>query len=170
MSTVKVKWIKDLTIIGEATPKSVYFDNRYKEHTKMEGSAPTDVFLMSIVGCSLMSAVSILDKQMVKFDGIEASIEAETQSSVDNPYHFTRFRISYNLENVTDGDFDKISKAIELSHNKYCPMIFMAEKIAPVQYEIFVNNTLINKSENWEDKVLPICDSEICDNYYTYTK
>ena len=166
MSTVKARWIKDLQIVGNANHENVNFDNRYKDHTELEGSAPTDVFLLSIIGCSTMASVAVLNKTGIAFGGVDTEIEAETQSSIDNPYHFTRFRIKYNFSKVNEEDCAKLKEAVKLSHNKYCPMVFMVEKIAPVQYEIYIDDTLAFKSENWESKALPICDNEICDNYY----
>lgn len=168
MNTIKAKWLKDLVISGKANHKEIYFDSRHKEHVDLEGAAPTRVFLMSIIGCSTMSIVAKLNKEELRFDGIESSIEAETESSIDKPYLFTRFRIKYFVEGVSENDEQQLLDYIEMCHQKYCPMVYMAEKISPVQYEIIIDDNIIFKSSNWTEKKQTTCDNEICDKYYAY--
>ncbi len=166
MSEAIVKWKKDLTFRGETNHKEIMFDSRYKDHTELEGSAPSDVFLLSIVSCSSMGTVMTLNDQNIKFANFEAKINADTESSQQNPYHFTRFRIEYYLESIEDTT--KIVEAINTSHEKYCPMVYMAEKIAPIQYEVFVDGKLFHQSPNFQQKQTVVCDSEICDVYYDF--
>lgn len=168
MNEIKVKWIKGLIVEGEALHKSIRFDTRHKDHNELEGSSPTDVFLMSIISCSTMAAVASLDSNNVLFKGVEAVIEVDTESSIDTPYQFTRFRIKYFFQEVDIEQEASLIEAVQLSHTKYCSMIFMAEKIAPVQYEIINSDVSIHKSSNWKENSVAKCESEICDIYYAY--
>lgn len=168
MNTIKTKWLKDLIIIGKANHKEISFDSRHKDHVDLEGSAPTRVFLMSIIGCSTMSIVATLNKEKLPFGGIEALINVETESSIDKPYGFTRFRLKYFVEGVSETNQQQLLDCIEISHQKYCPMVHMAEKISPVQYEVSLDGNLIFKSSNWKEREITSCDNEICDSYYAY--
>ena len=166
MSELIVKWEKGLVFAGQASNREVMFDNRYKDHTELEGTAPSDVFLLTIASCSSMGTVMSLNNQDVTFSGFKTTISADTESSQQNPYHFTRFRIEYYFESLNDTD--NIIEAINISHAKYCPMVFMAEKIAPIQFEVFVDGKLFHQSPNFQPEQTVICDSEICDNYYDF--
>lgn len=166
MSKASVKWVKDLLVEGQSNHNVIPFDSRYKDHQQREGSAPTNVFLMSIVGCSIMGTVFAMDKNNIKFEGVDANIEALYDSTVDIPYNFTLFRIEYHFTGVKD--VKGAIESVEMSHDKYCPMIYMAKKIAPVQYEIWFDGELQHKSANWVEKQISKCTGEICDSYYAY--
>lgn len=168
MNEIKVKWVNNLVLEGSAEHKNIYFDSRHKDKTELNGSSPTNVFLLSIIGCSTMSSVAALHRNDVMFKGVETFIDTDTESNIDNPYHFTRFRIKYIFQEVDKEQEESLIESVKVSHQKYCPMVFMAEQIAPVQYEILNNDTLIHKSENWIEKNIPECDSEICEKYYAY--
>ena len=47
----------------------------------------------------------------------------------------------YNVECGTEDDQAKVSRAIDLTHEKYCGMVQMLRRIAPVSHEIAVVST-----------------------------
>ncbi len=168
IETIKTTWLNDLHFRTNIDRETINFDARYKDIDSKDGAAPLRVFLSSIIACSSMMAASVLKDQSIKFKNFHSDIETEHESSQQNPHHITRFDIRYFFEGLTANDEKIAIDAIKQSHEKYCPMIVMIEKIAPVQYEIYNDNKLIGQSENWRDKDPHVCTTDICDSYYSY--
>ena len=47
----------------------------------------------------------------------------------------------YNVECSSEDDQAKVGRALELTHEKYCGMMQMLRKVAPVSHEIAVVST-----------------------------
>lgn len=47
----------------------------------------------------------------------------------------------YNIECDTEDDQAKVGRAVTLAHEKYCGMMQMLRKVAPVSHEIAVVST-----------------------------
>ena len=56
-------------------------------------------------------------------------------------YAFKSFHVVYNIECDTEDDQAKVSRAVTLAHEKYCGMMQMLRKVAPVSHEIAVVST-----------------------------
>jgi putative redox protein len=54
---------------------------------------------------------------------------------------FKSFRIVYNVQCECENDQMKVSRAINLAHDKHCGGVQMLRKIAPVADEIAIVNT-----------------------------
>ena len=54
---------------------------------------------------------------------------------------FKSFHVVYNIECDTEDDQAKVSRAVTLAHEKYCGMMQMLRKVAPVSHEIAVVST-----------------------------
>ena len=54
---------------------------------------------------------------------------------------FKSFRIVYNVQCECENDQMKVSRAINLAHDKHCGGVQMLRKIAPVTDEIAIVNT-----------------------------
>lgn len=168
MEKVKLSWIQDLYFKGATTSNVVVpFDSHIIDPTKRKGANPTDVFLMSILGCASMSSVSLLKKMRIDFSDFSSEIEGVVGSSFDHPFYFTRFVIHYNIYGSEELNKERIQEAINKTHEKYCPMVYMASKIGPVSFSIALNDTVFYKSDNWEDIDRECPGSEICSEYYS---
>ena len=59
-----------------------------------------------------------------------------------NPKAYTSsFHVVYNVECSSEDDQAKVGRALELTHEKYCGMVQMLRRIAPVSREIAVVST-----------------------------
>ena len=54
---------------------------------------------------------------------------------------FKSFHVVYNIECDTEDDQAKVGRAVTLAHEKYCGMMQMLRKVAPVSHEIAVVST-----------------------------
>jgi len=79
-------------------------------------SAPMELLLMSLGGCTGMDVAAILAKMKQPLEDIQ--IEVKGTMREDHPHAYTDIHIHY----LVKGDVaqDKLERAIELSQEKYC--------------------------------------------------
>jgi putative redox protein len=83
----------------------------------LAGSAPKELLLMSLAGCTSSDVVPILKKKRVPLQGYELRVKAVEKD--EHPKIFTEIHIEY----IFYGDGIKpadVERAIELSTTKYC--------------------------------------------------
>jgi putative redox protein len=91
--------------------------------------------LTALAGCTAMDVISILRKMKVEPDSF--SVETEADLTDDHPKIFKAIRIVYRLRGKGI-DKDKVKKAVELSQEKYCGVSAMLKMVAPIDYEIVI--------------------------------
>ena len=97
------------------------------------GSSPKRLVLAGLAGCSGIDVASILEKMRVTYDSLYIDVEADLTD--EHPKVYSHIRMTYHFK----GDklkVDKIARAVELSHTKYCGVTAMLSKNCPVDYEI----------------------------------
>jgi putative redox protein len=88
------------------------------------GMTPMELLLISLASCSAMDVVAILRKKRQLVEGLEVHVRGQRQA--EHPTVFT----SINLEYVVHGsevDPQAVTRAIELSRERYCPVWAMLE-------------------------------------------
>lgn len=112
------------------------------EELRCDELAPKALMLYAGVKCAALSALHIMRRERVAPERFEISMAGEIgEATVQEPSVFTSFHVVYNVECDTDDDQVKVSRAIKLAHEKYCGMVRMLSRIAPVTYEIAVVST-----------------------------
>jgi putative redox protein len=89
-----------------------------------EGMTPMELLLISLASCSAMDVVAILRKKRQPVDGLDVRVRGRRQ--IEHPTVFT----AINLEYVVHGDGvdpQAVTRAIELSRERYCPIWAMLE-------------------------------------------
>jgi putative redox protein len=88
-----------------------------------EGMTPMELVLIGLAGCSAMDVAAILRKKRQPVERLEVRVRGQRQT--EHPTVFT----SINLEYVVHGDVDAqtVTRAIELSRERYCPVWAMLE-------------------------------------------
>ena len=90
----------------------------------------------------LLTAMAIMEKERVSPTRFELSISGELDTeTVQSSSVFKSFRIVYNVQCECENDQMKVSRAINLAHDKHCGGVQMLRKIAPVADEIAIVNT-----------------------------
>ena len=97
--------------------------------------SPMQMVLIGLAGCTAMDVISILRKMKVKPD--DFSVEAESEVADDHPKVFTKIKITYRLKGK-DLPRNKVEKAVDLSMERYCGVMAMLQKAAPVEHEIVI--------------------------------
>ena len=94
-----------------------------------------------IVGV-LNDRLMIMDKERFRPKRFEIGISGElSDETPQSESTFKSFHVVYNIECDTEDDQAKVSRAVTLAHEKYCGMMQMLRKVAPVSHEIAVVST-----------------------------
>ena len=103
---------------------------------------PKELLLCAAAKCAALTALGIMDKERVKPRRFEVSVEGKLSTDTLRAESvFTSFDVTYNAEAASSDEHIKISRALNLGHDKYCGMVKMLKQIAPVSHEISIVTT-----------------------------
>lgn len=95
---------------------------------------PMNTFLTGLCACTASDIVDIAVKMRVRLGGLVVRIEDERRA--EPPRCYTRLRMVYTVRGVDTQDHDKIRRAVELSHEKYCSALNSIRKDIAVETDI----------------------------------
>ncbi len=102
-----------------------------------KGLRPKAMMLSSLAGCSGLDVVSILDKMKVGVDDFKMDVEGQLTDEHPKYYHTVTVDYHFYGSNLDEG---KITKAVNLSVDKYCGVMEMFRKFAEVKTNIHFHN------------------------------
>ena len=109
---------------------------RTENGTGCDAMNPKTLMLYAAAQCSAQTALMITPKRFeISYSG---DLSAET---VQSESVYRSFHVVYNVECSSEDDQAKVGRALELTHEKYCGMVQMLHRIAPVSREIAVGST-----------------------------
>jgi putative redox protein len=151
----KVIWSKGMSFTGTAnTGFEVPLDSDASVGGANGGFRPLELMAVSLAGCTAMDVISILRKKQQDVIDFEVRVHADQQD--DHPHVFTQAVITY-LITGRDVAESALTRAIELSATKYCPVQAMLTEVFPIsmEYEIFENEggtKVMKKKGIWTPK------------------
>lgn len=138
---VKVTHIKGMHFEGEGQSKiRTQIDSSVTNGGTGIGSSPMELVLMAIAGCSGMDIVSILEKMRVSYQRFEINVQGDR--AAEHPRIFTDIEVGYRFwgEGLKNEKvLAQITRAIELSMEKYCSVANMIDKVANLTYKVEIN-------------------------------
>ncbi len=103
---------------------------------------PKALLLYAGAKCAGMTAMKIMEKERIRPKRFEISMAGELSTdTVQAESTFLSFNVVYNVECDTEDDQAKVSRAINLTHEKHCGVVRMLRKIAPVSHEVAIVST-----------------------------
>jgi len=113
--------------------KTVLMDTSPENGGHSSGLSPKAMMLSSLAGCSGLDVVSILDKMKVEV----ADFKMDTYGELTNehPKYYHTVSVEYHFHG-TNLDEQKITKAVNLSIDKYCGVMEMFRKFAKINTSI----------------------------------
>ena len=134
MITTTTKWVEALSFDATAdSGHTVRIDTSVEGGGMGTGMNPKKMLLGALSGCSGMDVVDILKKMKVVFSKLE--IVSEAEQTEDHPKVFTFINMIYRIDAGSE-DFDKVKRAVSLSHEKYCGISAMLSKHCTIDYTI----------------------------------
>ena len=100
------------------------------------GARPMEMILMGLGGCSAIDIVLILQKQRQVIQDMTISIEAERVPN-ETPSVFKTIHVHYNFKG--DLQIEKVTRAIELSMEKYCSVTAILNKTAVITHSFTIS-------------------------------
>jgi len=132
---VTTSWMEDLAFDSEVNGHHIVLDADDSVGGKDRGPRPKNLVLASLTGCTGMDVISILNKMRVKVDSFR--VIADGEAATEHPKVFTKIHLIYEFKGK-DLPMDKLTKAVELSQNRYCPVSAMLKNVLDLSYEIKV--------------------------------
>ena len=123
---VTIEWCHDTTF-------------RLANDKKCEELNPKELLLYATAECAGITVLSILAKERIKPKSLEIELSGELDTdTVMAKSIYNEFHIRYNAECRHIEEQSKVSHALRLANEKYCGMLQMIGKIAPVSHEISI--------------------------------
>jgi putative redox protein len=97
------------------------------------GPRPKPLLLVSLGGCTGMDVISILKKMRVEPDYFNVRLEGEVTE--EHPKHFTKIHLIFEFRGK-DLQIDKLQKAIDLSKERYCGILYTLQQVIELTSEI----------------------------------
>lgn len=120
-------------VTGSGFPVS--FDTLSPEEGGM-ASSPTETVLAALAACTAMDVASILRKKRQRVDRYEISVTA-TKADAD-PKVFTSIVVEHQVSG--DVSAEAMSRAVELSATKYCPVSAMLSASVSIEHRYAIHD------------------------------
>ncbi len=95
------------------------------------GPSPMDLVLMGVAACMAIDVRVILERGRVPFDSLDVIAEGGRRESP--PRHYKNLRLVFSVTGVPPGSRPKVERAIALSREKYCSVLFSLRQDIPVE-------------------------------------
>lgn len=116
---------------------TVLIDTSEENGGTNKGLGPKAMMLSSLAGCSGLDVVSLLNKMRVEIDDYKMEVEAELTDEHPKTYHTVTVDYHFYGSNL---DEKKITKAVELSKEKYCGVMEMFRQFSKINTNIHFHN------------------------------
>ena len=133
--TIRSKWKGNLAFESMVGDHAVVTDAPVQFGGDDSGASPKKLMLAALAGCTGIDVASILEKMRVKIDDLVITVEAEATEEVPSVYKEMHITYTFKGESL---DENKLSKAVQLSHDKYCGVSMMYENFLKISWEITI--------------------------------
>lgn len=116
---------------------SVLIDTSEENGGTNKGLGPKAMMLSALAGCSGLDVVSLLNKMRIVIDDYKMEVEGELTDEHPKTYHTVTIDYHFYGSNL---DEKKITKAVNLSLEKYCGVMEMFRQFAKMNTNIHFHN------------------------------
>ena len=123
-------------IVINMTPERDFMLN---DGAKLEKLNPKEMLLYAAADCAGRTILGLLKEHSQEMLSMEITMEGTLSTPVlQAESRYTSFNIIYNIECHTLKNQIIISRAVNLAHDKYCGLLQMLRKIAPLSHELSI--------------------------------
>ncbi|NOQ75510.1 MAG: OsmC family peroxiredoxin [Crocinitomix sp.] len=134
--TVKATWHGNMHFTSESNEGVVNLDASEEFGGTDSGLRSKSLMLTSLAGCTGMDLGSLIKKMRIAVDGITIIVTAELTDQHPKIYKSTHIVYHFTGENL---DREKLTKAVNLSVERYCGVIEMFRAFSEVTNAIKFN-------------------------------
>ncbi len=115
---VALRWTGGLEFEGgPADGPSIVVDGDSKR-----GPSPMDLALTAVAACMAIDVKLILEKMRAPLETLDIAAQGERVDG--QPRRFSGVRLAFRVGGLDEADLDKAERAVELSREKYCSVLF----------------------------------------------
>ena len=119
---------------------TLYMDNeghfRLDDGRMLDELNPKEMMLYAAADCAGRTIVSLLKEHTATLKSLTITLEGTLSTpALVAESRYVNFNIIYNAECHTLKDQIVISRAVNLAHDKYCGLVQMLRRIAPLAHE-----------------------------------
>lgn len=130
---VRIKWVEDVSFVGESeTGHAVVLDGAPENGGRNIGMRPMEMLLIGMGACTAFDVVTILKKSRQPIVDCVAEIEAERANEI--PKVFTKIHVHFVItgDNLNE---TQVERAVKLSAEKYCSASIMLSKSVEITHD-----------------------------------
>jgi len=135
-SQVTSTWLNKMSFEMEVGEHKFMVDADESVGGENKGPRPKPLMLAALAGCTAMDVVAILAKMRVEF--IDFKVHVDGELTEEHPKYYKSMHIIYEFTGK-DLPLDKLSKAVDLSKERYCGVNAFYSKVIEVTSEIKIN-------------------------------
>ena len=125
--------VNGMSLSSNLPDGEVLLDVPVEEGGNGKGVKPKPLMLSALAGCTAMDVVSLLKKMKVTYSHFEVKVKATLTD--EHPKHYSDVNVEYVFKGE-DLNKERIQRAVELSFEKYCGVIYMFKQFATVHYSV----------------------------------
>jgi len=130
-----VSWIGDMAFKTEVNGHQLILDAEEKVGGKDQGPRPKPLMITSLLGCTAMDVISILQKMRVDVKAFR--VYADSELTEEHPKHYDKIHLIFEFTGK-DLPMDKLKKAVSLSEERYCGVSYIYKQAIKMSSEIKV--------------------------------
>ena len=125
---------------------TLYMDREHNFHIDdgrmLDELNPKEMFLYAAADCAGRTIVDLLKEHIEEVKSLNITLEGTlTTPTVVAESKYSNFNIIYAAECRTLKDQIVVSRAVNLAHDKYCGLLQMIRRIAPLSHETSIVTT-----------------------------
>jgi putative redox protein len=126
------KWVQGLQFVATGPSNhSIVLDAAEGVGGGDSGGRPGELILTALGSCTGIDVVSILNKMRVPFESLEVEVKGE--QATEHPKMWTEIWVKFKVKG--DVPEDKLKKAMDLSHERYCSVGALLSKAVRIHYD-----------------------------------
>lgn len=98
------------------------------------GISPMQALLVSLAGCTAADVVDILTKMRLPLTALSVWVEGDR--AAEPPRKYTSVQVVYEIAGPGADDREKVQRAIDLSHDKYCSVLHSLRPDLTIESEL----------------------------------
>ena len=111
------RWLDGMAFESELGGHKIVVDAHPEVGGSDRGPSPKPLLLVALTGCTGMDVISILKKMRQDVDSFDVQVRAK--EAEEHPRKYTALEVTYVLKG-SGLSHDKVSKAVNLSEERYC--------------------------------------------------
>lgn len=128
---VTMRWLRNLQFEGGAAGRpAILVDGDSKAAT-----SPVELLLLAAATCTASDVVIILQKQRIKLESLEISVQGTRRDTEPRRYTAIAFHFAVRGEGADDV---KVRRAVDLSIEKYCSVVASLAPDIAISYDVAI--------------------------------